>query len=36
VARTFDPKTVKVTAEEEFRWDDTKSGDERWVKVPPR
>jgi hypothetical protein len=36
VARTFDPKTGKVTAEAVFRWDDTKSGDERWVKVSPK
>lgn len=33
VARTFDPNSGKVTAEQVFRWDDTKSGDERWVRV---
>jgi len=36
VARTFDPKNGEVTAEEVLRWDDTKSGDQRRMKVPPR
>jgi hypothetical protein len=36
VSRTFDPETGKVTAEAVFRWDDTKSGDERWVEVSPK
>jgi hypothetical protein len=35
VARTFDLETGRVTSEAVFRWDDTKSGDERWVKVSP-
>src|SRR5206468_3239181 len=33
VARTFDPASGKVTGEQVFRWDDTKNGDERWVRV---